>query len=1380
MSKKRVDAAAGKEKEAEVVCGVMTSKMNSKPLSSQIHLKVSCDSNDTPYAANLLRFEGTVSGKKGWVMLDSGSSSNFISTAFVKKHGLKTQPLPAEQTVALADGSEHRVNRAVMDAQLRWPGGWNGKVTLLVLPLGANDVILGMAWLKKHNPRVDWQTGTCVVSPNHSADAAPPSNELETGRGRRKQGFHTLSAVAVARSERELELERRDNQGGEAEGSRDEASAGSPAVLCLLTAKQWRREMRNGGEGGVVFVQKEGNAEQQQARRKGRKGGLSLASVEDRGHSRQLQEKMDKLLKKWERVFPDELPVGLPPERSVDHRITLLPGAKPTSRPAYKTSPADSLELKKQIDDLLAHGFIVPSTSAFGAPVLFVKKKDGSIRMCVDYRALNKVTERNMTGLPRMDELFDRMAGARIFSKLDLRNGYHQIRVHADDRHKTAFTTRYGHFEFTVMPFGLTNAPATFSTLMQTLFHPYLDRFIIVFLDDILIYSKTEEEHLLHVEKALELLAKEKLYAKRSKCEFAQTEVSFLGHKISAAGVSVEQDKVAAVRDWPECKSVEEVRSFLGLAGFYRRFVPNFSHKAYALTELTATKKVKWEWGERQKRAMQEIKKAVSEAPVLISPDSALPFVISTDASGYAVGAVLQQDQGKGLQPIAYMSKKYLPAERNYPVGEQEQLAIITALKEWRHHVHGNKCTILTDNRALVFLQTQKELSGRQVRWSEVMAQFDLTIEYKPGKENRVADALSRRADLRPEEAVQAEQKAQERERLMQVWQVKQPETQQKLSAASAVAAIAVTGVKQRIQEAMRKGESKTDKEMREWLELLLRNEAQDNPSQRRKREELRKEGWDVREGCLRRHGKLYVPDDRTLRSDLLVEAHDCRVSGHRGARKTKQLLARRYYWPLLDKEVKEYVSSCLACATNKARNQKLPGPLHPLPIPQRRWDQVTIDFVMPLPRTRKGHNGLMTMVDKYSKMLHVAPCTDNITAQGTAAIFFEQVVRHHGLPASIVSDRDTRFTSDFWQSLWARFGTRLQMSSSYHPQSNGQTESMNKTMKTMIKCYVNDHMDDWDEHLIEMEMAINNAVQDSTGFSPFYLNSGQDPRLPLSAAAEEDESESKEVEVKESENEWADRLKANLEEAKIAMEAAQEAQRRQADKGRKRVSYKVGDMVLFDTKDLPAYRRKLRANYIGPFKVVRVKGELSVELELPPALQINPVVHVEKLKLFKEDPKRFPTRRQENRQVAQEGRGQNKAYEVERIVAERVDEKGLRDYLVLWVGYGLTDASWEPEENLAQAPEVVASWKKQQRTTAAEQKNESEEEEKEMQEILKQRRESRATVAAAPPSPVPHTAERMQDRYPESKEEDEEETEWSVGSNRQRRRSARLKGKRR
>ena len=281
----------------------------------------------------------------------------------------------------------------------------------------------------------------------------------------------------------------------------------------------------------------------------------------------------------YDDVFPDDLPVGLP-ERQVKHRIKLLPGTTPPSRPAYRTSPADAIELKKQLDDLISHGFVVPSTSPFGAPVLFVKKKDGSMRMCVDYRALNKQTERDMSGLPRMDELFDRILGAKVFTKLDLRSGYHQIPLHPDDAHKTAFNTRYGHFQFTVLPFGLTNAPATFSNLMQSIFHPYLDQFVVVFLDDILIYSKNVEEHQEHLKKVLDILRREKLYAKKSKCEFFQSKVHFLGHIISEEGLAVDPEKVKAIVEWPECKNVDEVRSFLGLAGFYRTFISKFSDKA--------------------------------------------------------------------------------------------------------------------------------------------------------------------------------------------------------------------------------------------------------------------------------------------------------------------------------------------------------------------------------------------------------------------------------------------------------------------------------------------------------------------------------------------------------------------------------------------------------------------------------------------------------------------------------------------------------------------------------------------------------------------------------------------------------------------------------
>lgn len=297
-----------------------------------------------------------------------------------------------------------------------------------------------------------------------------------------------------------------------------------------------------------------------------------LSAIESSSSDRRLNE----ILESYKEVFPEELPVGLPPQREVDHRIELIPGSTPPSRPTYRLSVAELEELKKQLKDLVEHGFIRPSKSAFGAPILFVKKKDGSMRMCVDYRALNDITIKNSYPLPRVEELFDQLQGAKYFSKIDLRSGYHQIRIHPDDVEKTAFRTRYGHYEFLVLPFGLTNAPATFMHLMNEVLRPFLDDFAMAFLDDILIYSKTYEEHLKHIRAVLDKLRQENLYAKLSKCEFLKSEVEFLGHRVGANGVRMLEDKVKAIVDWPTPTKVGEVRSFLGLAGYYRKFIKDF------------------------------------------------------------------------------------------------------------------------------------------------------------------------------------------------------------------------------------------------------------------------------------------------------------------------------------------------------------------------------------------------------------------------------------------------------------------------------------------------------------------------------------------------------------------------------------------------------------------------------------------------------------------------------------------------------------------------------------------------------------------------------------------------------------------------------------
>src|SRR6516165_5176268 len=439
-------------------------------------------------------------------------------------------------------------------------------------------------------------------------------------------------------------------------------------------------------------------------------------------------------------VFPEELP-GLPPEREIDFEIVLEPGTAPISKAPYRMAPAELKELKEQLQELLIKQFIRPSVSPGGAPVLFVRKKDGSLRLCIDYRELNRVTVKNKYPLPRIDDLFDQLKGAQYFSKIDLRSGYHQLRIKVDNIPKTAFRTRYGHYEFLVMPFGLTNAPAAFMELMNRVFRDYLDKFVVVFIDDILIYSRSKEEHATHLRMTLGILTKEQLYAKLSKCEFWLESVAFLGHIISKEGVSVDPKKIEAIVDWPRPTNVTEVRSFLGLAGYYRRFVENFSTIAVPLTRLTQ-KRVKFEWNEDCERSFQELKQRLVSAPILTLPSGLDGFVVYSDASKNGLGCVLMQNE----RVIAYASRQLKPYEENYPTHDLESAAVVFALKTWRHYLYGVQCEVFTDHKSLKYLFTQKELNMRQRRWLELLKDYDLRISYHPGKANRVADALSRKS----------------------------------------------------------------------------------------------------------------------------------------------------------------------------------------------------------------------------------------------------------------------------------------------------------------------------------------------------------------------------------------------------------------------------------------------------------------------------------------------------------------------------------------------------------------------------------------------------------------------------------------------------------
>ncbi|KAI3685880.1 hypothetical protein L6452_35141 [Arctium lappa] len=383
------------------------------------------------------------------------------------------------------------------------------------------------------------------------------------------------------------------------------------------------------------------------------------------------------VVREFSDVFPDDLH-GLPPDRQVEFKIDLTPGAASIARAPYRLAPSEMKEMMSQLQDLLEKGFVRPSSSPWGAPVLFVKKKDGTMRMCIDYRELNKVTVKNKYPLPRIDDLFDQLQGAGYFSKIDLRSGYHQVKVKEEDIPKTAFRTRYGHYEFLVMPFGLTNAPAVFMDLMNRVCRPFLDKSVIVFIDDILIYSRDEVDHARHLRDVLEILRREKLYAKFSKCEFWLKEVQFLGHIVSKDGVKVDPAKIEAMMSWKPPKSPSEIRSFLGLAGYYRRFIQDFSKIASSLTMLTK-KNVKFVWTEDQEKAFRTLQKKLCEAPILSLPEGSEDFVVFSDASKMGLGCVLMQ-RGK---VIAYTSRQLKVHEKNYPTHDLELAAVVFALKLW-------------------------------------------------------------------------------------------------------------------------------------------------------------------------------------------------------------------------------------------------------------------------------------------------------------------------------------------------------------------------------------------------------------------------------------------------------------------------------------------------------------------------------------------------------------------------------------------------------------------------------------------------------------------------------------------------------------------------
>ena len=1109
---------------------------------------------------NLTNFEIPIeiNGQKTVAMIDSGANMSFVSPEWVTKHGITTQQKATPYKVTGVDGQavgSGKVTNEVRAATVLI-GGHKEVMTLDVIPVAQHSVVLGLPWLWKHNPTIDWKEGKMRF-------------QEKSCRNNHRSDYENLDPI-----EQQIRMAAK---GNEPQGTRQ------PEEKSIPTEYQDLRE---------VFEEP-----------------------------------------------PDDQ--ALPKHQPWDHEITLQEGRTPPYMPLYQLSEQEQKELREYIDINLKKGYIRPSSSPAGYPILFVPKKDGKLRLCVDYRKLNDITIKNRYPLPLINELRETTAKAQIFTKLDIRDAYYRIRIKEGDEWKTAFRTRFGHYEYQVMPFGLTNAPASFQALINDVLRPYLDRFVVAYLDDILVYSQSEKEHKEHVRTVLKALLKRELRVKLSKCEFSVQSTEFLGYLISPGEIRMDPKKVEGVVGWPTPKTVTEVQSFLGTANYYRRFIEGYSRIAAPLTMLTK-KEQPYEWGAAQQNAFETIKQKLAEEPVLKMFDPEKPIVLETDASDYAIGACMMQPDKQGrMHPIMYHSRKMIAAEQNYDIHDKELLAIVDTFKEWRVYLQGttHEVKVKTDHKNLTFFTTTKQLNRRQTRWAEELGQYNFRIEYTKGTENARADALSRREDHRNDGPKPG-------------YQILKAED---------------TGLVYANQIAT------TYKVIEESDEGILAAYKDDPMAQELyKRMEKEPHIHTTADGYLRYHGKIYVPTTQQKR--IIMKEHAATTCGHMGVERTRAKMKQWYYIPQMRQRIRRELEQCVECKKNKA-NRHLPyGEIQIPEAPTKPWEIITMDWINKLPpseqpMTKIRYDSIWVVTCKLTKYARFIPYQEASTAEDLAYWFNKEIVANHGMPRAIISDRDKLITSRFWQTLTKQMGVQSKLSTAYHPQTNGQTERMNQTLEQYLRFYINYRQDNWVELLPTAQFAANSAISETTGLTPFYANYGFEPQVRHQTIPEAEEAQTA-LQRTEVIKEVHEQLRQDI--VFIAYKVA-----RYHDKNRLTApTYRKGDKVFLQRANLRTTRpsRKLDHIKVGPFRIKEKISEVNYELELPTTMKMHPVFHVA---LLEPAPREAPVDRRTT--VTDE------EWEVEKILDAR--DKGAKGggwhYLVKWKDYSNMENTWEPKQNL-------------------------------------------------------------------------------------------------
>jgi len=865
---------------------------------------------------------------------------------------------------------------------------------------------------------------------------------------------------------------------------------------------------------------------------------------------------LDLMLKPLWHCFRTELPETLPPKRWVDHEID-TGDAKAVNRPPYSLSVQQLEEQEKQVQYLQKRGLIRPSTSSWGAPVIFVRKKDKTWRMCIDYRALNAVTVRNTYPLPRIDECLDQLHGASYFTKLDLLSGYWQILIKEADRRKTAFNTQTGKWEFCVLPFGLTNAPSTFQKMMNDILREFFGKFVIVYIDDILIYSKTRKEHIQHVRQVFQKLSDNNLFLKLSKCFFLRRTMEFCGFVVGGGVIRMDMDKVRTIDEWPRPVTVYHVRSFVGLCSYYRKFIKEFAAITCALYDLIRQappnrKHHHVRWNAATEAAFIRLKQVMKEDPVLLQPNLFMAFIIETDASDFAWDAVLIQIGDDGLEhPVAYESHAFNQVERRYPTHERELLAIKTALKKWHRYIdNGTRTIVRCDHEGLQYMKTVRKPSQKLARWIEEFSYYDVDIQYKPGKEMIVADALSRRADF---------------------------ETLNLLSTYA------------------------------DYMEDFLTNQTL--PEDPELAEEVRTKATDFtyEDGILmyqRKDGECVPYIQLIDRVDMIERIH--REIGHASANTIIDLIVRRGWWPKMEEEIRHYVRHCQECQLTKRVKDRPTDELHPNAEwrgkvqPFERWG---LDLIGKLPRTPRGNIWIVTAID-YATGWPVAKALPEATAVTLAEFVHDEIYMHYGQPREVLTDRGPNLWKEAMAIFMNRMGTKRRGTTPYHPRTNGKVERLNGIFGQSISKYlVGKPRKMWDLYLAPALFHARVRTHTTTEFSAFYTLYGVQPRLVGDETGPTPETD-------ETRSDPAGFLETVRAEAARRTEFRNEQNKQYFKSNVRKLTFKVGDWVLLRAGN----PKKWEAKFYGPYKVSGVEFANTYELQKPTGQRHSTLVHGDRL----------------------------------------------------------------------------------------------------------------------------------------------------------------------